>query len=153
MTAAEAPAVADLVTRAFQHNIAPHYSPEGRATFLAYADAAALRDRLGNSHFVLVAVCEQQLIGMIEVRSNEHVAMLFVDPRYQRQGIGRELVKRGIAAARQANPDLKQVTVNSSPNSITAYQRFGFQAVGPLRQQHGIVFMPMALPVDNAPDR
>ena len=38
----------------------------------------------GRNHFVLVALAGEQPAGVIELRDNDHVSLLFVDSRFQR---------------------------------------------------------------------
>jgi len=71
--------------------------------------------------------------------------MFFIDPAYQRRGVGRKLLACALACCREHRSDVEQVTVNSSPNAVVAYRRFGFRSVGPLQVKNGIGFVPMTL--------
>jgi ribosomal protein S18 acetylase RimI-like enzyme len=136
-------AVVGLVARSFRQSVAPLYSPLGTAEFLAYASAESMLKRLEGDHLVLLAHQDGRVVGMIEVRHHDHISMLFVEPARQRQGIGRALLEQAVQAIRAARPDLAEVTVNSSPNSIEAYTRFGFLPTAALQEKNGIQFVPM----------
>ena len=81
---------------------------------------------------------------MMEIREAHHIAMLFVKPGMQRQGIGRRLVQEAIAYRRTHNLETRQIAVHSSPNSVAAYERLGFHKTGEQQEANGIRFIPMA---------
>ncbi len=143
----EEEALSALVVRVFRHDIAPLYAPEGIAEFLAYASPAGMQNRQARDHVVLVAVQEGALVGMIEIRGHRHVALLFVEPARQREGIGRALLWEALQRCRAEPSPAIEITVNSSPNAVEAYRRLGFQATGELQVKNGIAFVPMSLQV------
>ena len=69
---------------------------------------------------------------------------MFVDARFHRSGIARELLQRSISLARPVKPGLDRVTVNSSRFGVAIYEKLGFRQTGPERTINGIVFIPMA---------
>ena len=137
-------AVSRLILDTFTAFIADEYSDEGRAEFTRYVQPEALVARARANHFVLVAAVGDQIAGAIEIRDNDHVALMFVDRGFQRRGIARELLQRAIGIARPAKPGLDRVTVNSSRFGVPAYEKLGFRQTGPERTVNGIVFIPMA---------
>ena len=138
--------VARLVADVFGRDVAPGYKPEGVAEFSRYAASGRLAGRLREGHVILVAKDGlRELVGMVEVRDFSHVSMLFVTGSMQRRGIGRDLVTRAVEMCRERNPDASTVTVNASPNSVAAYERFGFRSSGGEQERNGIRFVPMAL--------
>ena len=148
MTADEAPAVAAMVIAAFDEFIAPGYTPEGIAEFHEFAAPDAILARMAQDHFVRVALAAGAPVGMVEIRQNNHVALLFVDRAYQQHGIATHLLALALADARAADPDLARVTVNSSRFGVPAYEKLGFRQTGPERTVNGIVFIPMAKQLD-----
>ena len=143
MRAGEETAVIDLVKRVFEATVAPHYSEAGVQEFYTYAAPEPLASRQQSDHFVLVAEQDRRLIGMIEMRHTEHVAMLFTEP--QGRGTGRRLLQTALAVSVSQNPGLSRVTVHSSPNAVSAYERLGFRATDQEQELNGIRFVPMAL--------
>ena len=148
MEPADAEAASQLIVDLFTEFIGPEYTEEGRAEFLRYVQPHEIVERTRSNHFVLVAMEGEHPAGVIELRDNDHVSLLFVDTRYQRHGIARELLARAIAVARPAKPGLDRVTVNSSHFGVPAYERLGFRQTGPERAVNGIVFIPMAHQLD-----
>jgi ribosomal protein S18 acetylase RimI-like enzyme len=136
--------VCELVSRVFNEFIAPGYAQEGVQEFLSYAQPEYLLSRSQQpNRFVLVALAREEIVGMIEVRDNSHISLLFVDREFQRRGIARELVWRALEICLNAEPDLSEVSVKSSPYAIEAYEKLGFRRDGPERIENGIRFTPM----------
>lgn len=141
----EESAVCDLIARVFEEFVEPGFSPKGVQEFLGYAEPTALAQRAKDNHFVLVAVTEHEIVGMIEVRNHEHVSLFFVDARVHRRGVGREMLLRALNTCRHNRPDLRQVDVNSSLYAVPVYERLGFRPAGPEQVKNGIRFIPMVL--------
>ena len=139
--------VSKLVVRVFKAFIAPYYSPQGVEEILSYVHPDALASRARLDHFVLLAKVKDDLVGVIEVRKHSHVSLLFVDGRYQRQGIARELLNKSIEIIREKNPQLDKLTVNSSPNAVEAYRKLGFVAEEEERIIKGVKFQVMSRPL------
>ncbi len=152
MEPADADAVSRLILDSFGEFIAGEYSDEGRAEFARFVQPEAIVDRSRSNHFVLVALAGQRPAGVIELRDNDHVSLLFVDSRFQRHGVARELLMRALSVARPAKPGLDRVTVNSSRFGVPIYEKLGFRQTGPERTVNGIVFIPMAHQLDPDPD-
>lgn len=145
MNPGEESRVMNLVLRVFTEFVAPQFSPQGIAEFEKFvrSDAMAERARAGNP--ILLAASRQSIHGVIEMRENSHIALLFVEKSLQRKGIARELVHRGIEICRKRNPEILRITVNSSPNACEAYQKMGFRRMGDESVQNGIRYIPMEL--------
>jgi GNAT superfamily N-acetyltransferase len=143
----DAKAVSRLVTLVFDAAVAPLYEPEGVEAFHDYASPEAILERSRGNHFVIMAVEGTNLLGVAEVRDNCHLSMLFVLEGYQGAGLGGALVDRAIATCLAADPNVASMTVNASPNSIGAYERYGFAAMGPEQTVNGIRFTPMSISI------
>lgn len=137
--------VIQLVTQVFNQFEAPEYSSEGVGNFLRYIDVEAFRKRMNNNHFALVAQVGETIVGVMEVRNNDHICLLFVDATYHQQGIGKTLLRVAIARSIKNSPKITEITVNSSLFAVPIYQRLGFIAIGGEKVQDGIRFIPMTL--------
>ena len=137
--------VSDLVLRVFDEFVAPQFSQEGLQEFRNYADPHLFLLRSRWNHFVLLADTQKEIAGMIEMRCDGHVALFFVDRRFQERGVGGELLRRALEICRRKNPEVSKVTVNSSPNAVVAYERLGFCRAGPERTEDQVRFVPMVL--------
>jgi GNAT superfamily N-acetyltransferase len=149
----EEAAASAVVNAAFSELVAPGYSEEGVAEFRSYAHANSIkarRESTSKPHYALVATAAQEggaeeIVGVGEVRSFEHLSMLFVHPDWHRHGIAGELFARLLAEVRSQNPELERLTVNSSPFAVPIYERFGFEVTGEPITISGIIHIPMAL--------
>ena len=145
MGAEDAADVSALVLSLFDAYIAPEYTPQGITEFRKYAQASALLARVHQDHFVVTATRDDVLVGMIEMRQNNHVALLFVAEAFQRQGFSRGLLRHALDHVRRQGGTIERVTVNSSRYGVPAYEALGFLQTGPERSVNGIVFTPMAM--------
>jgi GNAT superfamily N-acetyltransferase len=139
--------VLELVSRVFYQFVAPLYSDEGVAEFLKYAYASILADRTKGDHLLQVAESHDEIIGIIETRDHSHIALFFVEPEHQRKGIGRELLNKAVNECIASNPELTEITVNSSPNAVSAYRALGFMERDEEKTVIGIRFVPMSLSI------
>ncbi len=145
MQPGEETAVADMVARVFNEFVAPGYSAQGVQEFMKYAAPDALLTRAQLHHFTLLATAQDRVVGMIEVRNHNHISMLFVEKSFQRQGIAAELLRKALDICRAHNPDLTEISVNSSPYAVPVYERLGFRQEKPEQVINGIRFIPMIL--------
>lgn len=139
--------VMDLVSRVFHAFVAPLFSDEGVKEFMTYADASALAERIKDEHLVMIAETGDDMIGIIEIRDPGHIALFFVAQAYQHQGIGRRLLKKAVAECAAREPNLTEITVNSSPNAVSSYQALGFRVRDEEKTINGIRFVQMSLKI------
>ena len=143
MQPGEEAAVCSLVEEVFDEWVAPDYEAEGREEFFRFANPRALAARLNTGGFVLLALFEEQIVGMLEFSPPDRIAMLFV--KLRNRGIAKSLLKLAIEKARNHNPTLSKITVHSSLFGEAAYERMGFLQTGQKTKDHGIEFIPMEL--------
>lgn len=129
---------ARLSSEVFAQSVAPLYSAEGTRVFLEYASAGAWLERHRLGQRTWLALEDGRVIGVLHIRDGDHISMFFVDGAHQRGGVGRRLLSHVVEKL-----GVSQLTVNSSPNSVEAYAKLGFVAVGPEEQRSGIRFTPM----------
>jgi GNAT superfamily N-acetyltransferase len=146
MESGEEAQVCKLVERLFLQNEASEISQQNISLFLSYANPVRMAERVAQDFcFVLVAVQEDQLIGMMEVRNYNHIALLFVDDGHQRQGIASSLLEAAIEKCREKNAALRRITVNASPYGLPVYAHWGFHPIGEEVEMDGMLFTQMAL--------
>ncbi len=134
--------VCSLIEKVFNEFVAPEYGAEGTNEFFKFANPQAMAERANTKQIVIVAEYDSDLVGVIEMRGNNHIAMLFVT--LQSRGIAKELIKKAIEECRKREQDVKKITVNSSPFAEPIYTKVGFKPTGSSQQKNGITFVPMA---------
>lgn len=143
MNSGEESIISTFVANVFNECIAKDFSQEGINTFMNFISPNVIKHRNALNHFLLVAKVEDTIVGIIELRDNCHISLLFTDPGYHRKGIAKQLVDRGIADCLAKNPSLLFLTVNSSPYAIAAYERLGFHLADSEKVMNGMRFTPM----------
>lgn len=125
----------NLVWKVFQEYEAPDYTKEGVNEFYK-----SIHDEKYLSMLSLYgAFVQNKLIGVIATRNNgTHIALFFVDGKYHRKGIGKQLFQ---TVLKKCNSD--KMTVNSSPYAVSIYHKLGFQDIDTEQVVNGLRFTPM----------
>ena len=144
----EAADLAAFVLNVFTEFVAPQFAREGIAEFKKFIAPDLLAERRAAGNVIWVAASGSATAGVIEMRENRHIALLFVDAACQRQGIAGELIRRAVAECRERAPGLDTITVNASPNAVAAYRKLGFKPGEGEQTVNGIRFIPMVRVLD-----
>ena len=81
---------------------------------------------------------KNQLLGVIATKDISHIALFFVDGKYQKQGIGRKLYNKVELLNNKG-----YFTVNSSPYAHEIYKHLGFIDTDVEQCINGLRFYPM----------
>ena len=135
----------DLVNRVFSEFVAADYAEQGRNTVECY-----LRGKLqevsaslkSGEKKIWAYYRESEIIGVIAIRNASHISLMFVDKRYHRQGIARQLLDAALDWVKN-HKGAQQITVNASPYAVQAYERLGFVKTEELQEKDGIIYLPM----------
>ena len=124
-----------LAWRVFLKYEAPEYPQEGIEEF-----RKSIHDENYTSKLCMYgAFRSDELIGMIAARNaGSHVALFFVDEKYQGKGIGKQLFNY-LTAQRRTD----RITVNSSPYAVPIYRKLGFAETDAEQSVNGLRFTPM----------
>ena len=138
-------AVIEVVKEVFDGIVAPGYTREGIDEFYNYANEENLAERAKDTHFTILAQDNAEICGLIEIREPDHISMFFVRKNYQNKGVGKALFNEAMAQIKKRNPNVDELTVNSSINAVSAYEHLGFVAQGGEQCFKGMIFVPMKL--------
>lgn len=133
-----------LVNRVFSEFVACDYGEEGRKTFTDYLkdkENETANDLLSAHKKMWAYRSSGKIVGVIAVHGTNHISLMFVDKEYHRKGIAKKLMEACREYAREAG--CTELTVNSSPYAVKAYEHMGFTAAGDFKTQNGITFIPM----------
>lgn len=75
-------AVSTLCLRSFNQFVAPTLSAQGIATFKQIAAVENIKLRINKGHIILVYEEKNAIRGMIELKNENHLAMLFIHPQF-----------------------------------------------------------------------
>jgi len=125
---------------------APDYGPEGVETFRQdivdnKAFHAAIRS---GENRMWGAFDGEKLIGLFAMRGSSHIVLVFTHHAYHRQGVATAVFHQLLADVRRENPDLKRLTLNSSPYGKPFYLHSGFYPTDEEKTVNGIRFAAMA---------
>ncbi|MGE6334570.1 GNAT family N-acetyltransferase [Stenotrophomonas sp. NPDC077659] len=134
------PAISAVCIAAFNEAVAASLGAQGVATFMQVASASAFAERLPGDNHILVAEQDRRVVGVVELKEGRHLAMLFVDPACQGQGIGHALFQAVLPQLRAP-----AMSVRASLNAVPTYQRYGFVIDGEVGEYNGLVYQPLTL--------
>ncbi len=123
---ADAKRCADIFRSSIEELAAEDYDADQREAWASRADdEAAFGARLAEA-LTLLALIDGAVVGFASLKGGEEIDMLFVDPEFARQGVGRTLVDAltKLAEARGA----KRLTTEASDVAKPLFDRLGFAA-------------------------
>jgi len=130
------------------HHRSPSPTAPAPPEFLAGFSPETIRGYIGSARYrYLVALVEEQLVGVLGIRAGRRLLHFFVAESFQRRGIARALWRRAkseLVAAGEAT-----LVANSSIYAIPVYERLGFKVVGPRVEGDGVTYVPMQLIISN----
>lgn len=133
----------ELAFRVFLKYEAEEYGPEGIKNFAQFVTDEDLKKMfLLGEYLLFVAEIDDKLIGLISLRSGNHISLLFVDENYHRRGIGTRLVKH-LQEYMLQNTKQQKLTVFASPYGVPFYHKIGFTDIGKETHKDGIIYTPM----------
>jgi GrpB-like predicted nucleotidyltransferase (UPF0157 family)/GNAT superfamily N-acetyltransferase len=137
---ADAPAVSALIRRCWTMMRLGPYPHEGIRVQLAGTTPERLRET-ARTTFFLVAVLDGRVVGF-GGHDRTHVRLLFVEPAFQRRGIGALLLSRVLEHARREG--VAALECNSTTYAVPFYARHGFRRQGTL-VHCGVRFTQMSI--------
>jgi len=151
MKSGEEKKVSNLVWNVFEEFEAPSYDKqEGIDEFKKNILPAKIKECVDTGKtFVICYKENDEIIGVISVRDNSHIALLFIKKEYHRRGIARQLFKVAIEKCCKIDSDLQVITVNSSVYAVGIYEKLGFVKTNCEQEKDGIRFTPMKFTVNS----
>lgn len=136
----------DLALQVFMQFEAPDYKPEGVETFK--------KDIIENQEFIencekgicpiYAAFDEGKIVGIIGMKASKtHINLVFTKKEYHRRGIATAIFNYLLDDLLSTNPQLTEITLNSSPYGKGFYLHTGFIPLGEEQEINGIRFTPM----------
>lgn len=135
-----------LAWEVFLEYEAPDYGPEGVASFrrdIMENEAFRVACRSGENR-MWGAFDGAKLVGLFVMRGPSHICLVFTHSSYHRQGIATAIFQRLLQDVRAENPQVRRLSLNSSPYGKPFYHRIGFTDTEKERTIDGIRFTAMA---------
>jgi len=137
-----------LIKKVYDEFVSDDYTDEGNRFFYSWIDPYKIAKRQQNEINILVASDDSKIVGMIEIRDNDRISLLFVDKEYQGQGIARQLFQASLKKCLKKDPKLKMFYVHASPFSIPVYRKLGFIETDEMQETMGIKYLPMEMKIN-----
>lgn len=131
-----------LAWRTFMKFEAEDYTDKGIKNFQDFITDPMLHRMFDmGAYRLFVAYDNDKIVGMISLRNDTHISLLFVDEKYHKMGIGRMLMNYLCQYVVEEGYNL--VTVNAAPYAVEFYHRVGFIDAGKEEFSDGIIYTPM----------
>lgn len=132
-----------LAWRTFMQFEAQDFTPAGVESFQEFiTDTILYRMFMLGSYQLFGAYDNGRMVGMISLRGETHISLLFVDGKYHRMGIGRGLIEY-VSRYVLTEEGHDGITVNAAPYATGFYHRMGFVDTSAEQASDGIRYTPM----------
>ena len=147
-TKGQEPMVYKLIKKIYDEFVAIDYCKEGNEFFYDWIQPEKIAERQTNQINIWIAFVDKKLAGMIEIRENKFISLLFVDKEYHGLGVAKRLFNESLKEILLRDPDLDNFYVHASPYSIPVYKKMGFVETDKMQEENGIRYLPMALKIN-----
>lgn len=132
-----------LIKSVFDEFIGYKFSKKGRKEFYHFISFENIITKYKEKKLIFFGYfLDNKLVGVIALRDESHISLLFVDKNYQGRGIAKALFKE-IVSICESDYSITKISVNSSPYAINFYRKIGFLAIEKEKVKNGIRFTPM----------
>ena len=133
----------NMVSNVFNEFVGINYSKEGNDTFNEYIDPKNVLERLNNSNNLFyVAKLNNEIIGILEIKNNNHISLFFVKKEFHKNGIGKKLIEKYKETIMEIT-GVNKIIVNSSIYAEKIYSKLGFIRTNEIQEKNGIKYIPM----------
>jgi GNAT superfamily N-acetyltransferase len=137
-----------LIKKVYDEFVSIDYCEEGNKFFYDWIQPSRIAERQRNQINLWVAFMDLKLVGMIEIRDNMFISLLFVDKDYQGQGIAKRLFDETLKEIIRRDSKLDKFYVHASPYSIPIYKKLGFIETDKMQEENGMKYLPMEMTIN-----
>lgn len=134
-----------LIKIVYDEFVSGDYSDSGNEFFYDWIYPSRIAERQKTQNNLLVALSNSKVVGMIEIRDNKNISLLFVNKDFHGRGIAKRLFQESLKICIQRDESLEMFYVHASPFSIPIYEKLGFVATDEMQEQFGIKYLPMEM--------
>ena len=141
--------VSNMVNNIFDEFVGKDYSEEGNNTFKDYTTPSNILNRFNEkSGKFLTAKHSNEIIGILEIKNNDHISLFFIKKEFHGKGIGKKLFEHCLSIIKNENSEIKIITVNSSIYAEEIYSKLGFIKTNEVQERDGIKYIPMEYKIE-----
>ena len=141
LTIEDIPEAYSLVRKVYDEFVSNENNTQGNSIFYDFIKPEKAQKRLSEISFAIVAKVNTRICGIIEVKNNNHICLLFVKKNLHKHGIAKAMFKLAIDKCIQNKRNY--IDVNSSLYAVPIYKKLGFRKTENRKLINGIQFVPM----------
>ena len=122
--------------------LAPEFPESAGKKLIMSMSSDSIARNLESDFSYHVAVNDDEIVGLIGIKSNTHLYHLFVSENHQRDGIARLLWEVAKTQCYE-NGNKEKIIVNSSLYAKGVYEKLGFVAVSGQQERNGVTTISM----------
>ena len=124
---------------------ATEYDPRGVQHFHEFVKGDDLKQMFALGQYYAWGAFDEEdvIVGVLGIRKQWHISLLFVEPRLHHQGIATALLQAAFREA--ADFGISELTVFSSPYAVGFYHKVGFTDLDDEKTTDGIRYTPMKI--------
>ena len=132
-----------LAWRTFMRFDAVDYTKEGIESFQNFITDNILHKMfVMGSYQMFGAYDNKRIVGMISLRNETQISLLFVDAAYHKRGIGKALIEY-LSDYVLKEEGFNRIKVNAAPYALGFYHKLGFYDLDVQKTSDGISYTPM----------
>ena len=117
----------ELIWEVFEEFEVPDYEEMGIQTFRHFIEYHNMVEKVNQGEMKFYGCyLNQDLIGVIALRTGQHISLLFVRGKFHHLGVATKLMKVVENEVLAQNPKIRAITVNASPYAVGFYEKNGF---------------------------
>ena len=117
----------ELIWEVFEEFEVPDYEEMGIQTFRHFIEYHNMVEKVNQGEMKFYGCyLNQYLIGVIALRTGQHISLLFVRGKFHHLGVATKLMKVVENEVLAQNPKIRAITVNASPYAVGFYEKNGF---------------------------
>jgi len=137
--------ICEMVNVIYDEHILSLNTKEGTEKFRQIISPENLRNKKAEGYVLRKILADGTMIGLLGI-DGFHIRYLFIKTSFQKIGIGKKAVQWSIEYLR-SNKISDKITLFSSPNSTSAYEKMGFFKTGDEFSVNGIRAVPYQLSI------
>ncbi len=138
----DASAISVLAVKLTVKYIAPEFPDVAAKALVQSMSSEMIARNIENDCVYHLAVHEDEVIGLIGVKSNTHLYHLFVGDSHQRKGIAKQLWEVAKNHCFESG-NKERITVNASLYAKAVYEKLGFVTASGLQERNGVTTVAM----------
>ena len=136
-----------LVKTVYDEFVKHENTKEGNQLFYDWIAPENIAGRQKYQNNLWLAWSNDKLAGIIEIRDNKNITLLFVDRQFQGHGIASALFQTMLSECIKRETAINKFFVHASLCSVPVYKNLGFSVIHKTQKENGIYYVPMEMDI------